>query len=73
MRGVSTFEFPIYRGVLHHLSLEVAPDVAAVVDEQLVVLQQNVGRRVLLLHVAHELPQLRAALAYTSGNKNWVK
>ena len=40
-----------YRRVLHYFALDVAEHVAPVVDEELVVLEDGVGRRVLTFYI----------------------
>ena len=44
-----------YRGILHHFALDVTEHVAPVVDEELVVLEDGVGRGILALDITKEL------------------
>ena len=53
---------------LHHLGLCLAPDVAPVVHEQLVVLQVTRGGGVGLLQIPHEFPQLGPGLSHPPGH-----
>ena len=75
-QGVSHYEVSLpvplwtYWCVLDDSSLDVAPDVAPVVNIELVVLEVADSAGTVLLHLPHVLPQLLPALTNSPANKS---
>ena len=55
--------FP-YRRELHHPALNVTPDIAPVVDVQLVILKRTNSGGIILFQLSQKLPQLHTALSH---------